>query len=101
VKKPKKRDSRSDFEIELAERLEKAASPLNSNNMFYLAKNSNGQYLCGIDQNNDPIFSDDYDSALWSWSQDRLNGYISDNSISASSEEGGQGGNNPPQKPPF
>lgn len=67
--------------------------------MFYLAKNSDGHYLCGIDQDNNPIFSEDYNSALWSWSEDRLNGYISANSIEADSE--GQGGNNPPQKPPF
>lgn len=68
--------------------------------MFYLAKDSNGKYLCGIDQGNNPIFSDDYDSALWSWSEDRLNWYINANSIEADSQSG-EGGNNPPQKPPF
>jgi hypothetical protein len=100
--KAKKR-SRSDIEIELAERLEKLGlemSLLKINYMFYLAKNEEGHYLCGIDQNNNPIFSENYDEALWSYNQDRLNGYINGNSISASSESG-QGGNNPPQKPPF
>lgn len=69
---------------------------------FYLGQNSSGQYLCGIDQDNNPIFSDDYDQALWSWNQDRLQNYVTGNSISdATVQTQDSGGNNPPQKPPF
>ena len=69
---------------------------------FYLGQNSSGQYLCGIDQDNNPIYSDDYDQALWSWSQDRLQNYVTGNSISgATVQSQDSGGNNPPQKPPF
>lgn len=69
---------------------------------FHLAKNSSGQYLCGIDQDNNPIFTDDYDQALWSWNHDRLQGYISSNSLSDTSiESADEGGVAPPNKPPF
>jgi hypothetical protein len=69
--------------------------------MYYLAKNSEGQYLCGIDENNEPIFSDSFDSSLWSWNEERLQNYVDDNSIEATVSANDSGNNNPPQKPPF
>lgn len=72
--------------------------------MFYFAKNSDGHYLCGIDENENPIFSENRDFALYSYSQSRLQGYVDDNDISeatVSDSSSDQGGNNPPQKPPF
>jgi hypothetical protein len=70
--------------------------------MFYLAQNAAGEYLCGIDENEDPIYSADANQALWSWNQTRLQNYIDDNSISdATVQSQDSGGNNPPPKPPF
>jgi hypothetical protein len=69
---------------------------------YYLAQNAAGEYLCGIDENEDPIYSSDFSQSLWSWSQTRLQNYIDDNSISdATVQSQDSGGNNPPQKPPF
>lgn len=107
MKKGKKPGAREALEIRIYKRLEESISgksPLNLNNMFYLFKNSAGEHLCGIDENDEPIFSGDYDQALYSYNQDRIQKYVEDNEISGVSLvsfTSGEGGNNPPQKPPF
>lgn len=69
---------------------------------FHYVKNSAGEFLCGLDQDNNPIYSSQYDQALWSWNWSRINAYVSDNSISdAELQSDDSGGNNPPNKPPF
>lgn len=68
---------------------------------FYLAQNAAGEYLCGIDQDNGPIYSSDREQALWGWSQERLQNYVNDNEISDATVQTQDSGNNPPQKPPF
>lgn len=72
--------------------------------MFHVIKhNISGNYLCGVDSEGLPVFSENYDEALWSRHESAITSVITNNSlsdVSTTTIEGG-GGNNPPRRPGF
>lgn len=68
--------------------------------MIHLIKHSvSGQYLVGIDEEGFGIFSDNYNQAIWSESEESVSSFIVTNNLTNATAS--EGGSQPPTKPPF
>lgn len=70
--------------------------------MAHVIKNSDGKYLVSIDENQNPVWGDNFDDAMWSHFASHTQAVINDYNISdAEVNSDDSGGNNPQNKPPF
>ena len=70
--------------------------------MPHVIKNSEGKYLVSIDENQNPVWGDNYDDAMWSHFASHVQAVIDDYAVEdASVDSGDSGSNNPGHKPPF